>query len=94
MSETNEYCEALTELFQDYKDSNEPDLSDIVLPKQIEAIEIEWMIYQLCKNDITKKKWVEENLDITDYVEFMCLKKYDNYLESESIKRSSEKYKR
>lgn len=45
------------------------------------------MIYKLCNGDITKKKWIEENLDVTDLAEFMSFKKYDNFIESEANKR-------
>jgi hypothetical protein len=55
-------------------------------------VEIEYMIYKLCNGDITKKKWIESNMDITDYFEWACFKKYDNYLESEAIRRQQEKY--
>lgn len=49
------------------------------------------MIYQLCNGDITRKKWIEENLDVGDFTEFNCFKKYDNYLEAEAQKRMMKK---
>jgi hypothetical protein len=51
------------------------------------------MIYTLCNGDITKKRWIEENLDITDYIEWISFKKYDNYVEAESNKRYQAKNK-
>jgi hypothetical protein len=61
-----------------------------VLPKEIDGVEIFYMVFSLCNGDITKKKWIEENLDVGDYVEWMCFKKYDNFIKSESTKRYSE----
>jgi hypothetical protein len=49
------------------------------------------MIFQLCNGDITRKKWIEENLDVSDFTEFMSFKKYDYYLEAEAQKRMMDK---
>ena len=65
-------------------------MSDIALPTEINGIEVEFMVYKLCDGDITRKKWIEENLDIGDFVEFMSFKKYDNFIKAEYNSRYQE----
>lgn len=45
------------------------------------------MIYKLCNGDITRKKYIEENLDVSDFIEWVSFQKYDGYLEQEANKR-------
>ncbi len=45
------------------------------------------MIYKLCEGDITRKKFIEDNLDIIDFIEWSGFQKYENYIEREAVKR-------
>lgn len=63
-------------------------MSDIVLPgDKIENIELEYMIFTLCNGDITRKKYIEDNYDVQDYVEWTSFKQFDSYQEAEMNKR-------
>jgi len=66
-------------------------LSDIVLPYEVSGIEIEYMIYVICGGDVTKKKLIEQTMDIGDFVEWISFKKYENYCEAELNKRYEKK---
>lgn len=62
-------------------------MRDIGLPGEVSGIEIEYMIYILCNGDVTKKKLIEQTMDIGDFVEWISFKKYENYFETELNKR-------
>lgn len=51
------------------------------------------MIYKLCEGDVTKKEYVQNNLDIIDFYEWFMMKKYENYTEAEAMKRKQGKGK-
>ena len=41
----------------------------------------EYMIHKLCKDDMTKKYWIGENMNQVDYAEMMAYEKFDAYRE-------------
>ena len=49
------------------------------------------MIYVICGGDVTKKKLIEQTMDIGDFVEWISFKKYENYCEAELNKRYEKK---
>lgn len=94
VQQVNEHCETITKIFKAYEIKDLPNMSDVQLPSDIiENIEIHYMIYTLCNGDITRRPWIESNLDVTDYIEWTCFKQFDTYQESELNKRYSEQQK-
>jgi hypothetical protein len=49
------------------------------------------MIFNLCDGDITKKKYIEDNLDIADGMNWFMLKKYQNFIEWKQQKMMEKK---
>jgi len=50
-------------------------------------VAIGYMIHLLFNGDISKKKWVTENLNYPDFFEYMSYEKYKNYCEKEANQR-------
>ena len=83
----------MLELFKPYERKGSGLTDDIKLPEEILGADVHYMVYLLCDGDVTKKNWVQENLDIVDFYEWMLLGKYKSYCETEGMNRKQGKGK-
>lgn len=71
--------------YDEYKGKDEINFADYELNRLInllpEVAHFEYMIFQLCNGDITKKKEVEENFDVVDFYNWIIYKNYENCLQ-------------
>ena len=47
---------------------------------------IDYMIFQVCNKDLSKKKHVEENYTYEQLYEWFCIAIYDIYVQNEQMK--------
>ena len=92
-NETYQYISDVKTAFEGFRHPDDIEL-DIELPfdKNNEELskalnQLEKMIFDLSSGDITKKKMIELCFDITDYIEWFSMKKFDSYCEKEIYKR-------
>lgn len=80
------HCDGDTELnelrkeFEKFKDA-EKYIEDI--PEQCG---IEYLVYQLCDGDITKKEYIMDNITYADAMKWLLLRRYDSYAQREYMK--------
>ncbi len=49
--------------------------------------ELEYLVYQLCKGDITKRNYILQNYSYTESIEWCMLHRYEIFVEQELLKQ-------